>query len=229
MLRNNDGVAQSFFMSVIICVPTYNEEEAVKGIIELLRKADLDFVICDGFSTDKTVAIAKQLDAECVSRDKVGKGSAVAKCLEIARQRGYEYMGTIDCDLTYDVNDLTKLYQLTVQGDYDMVIGGRPFSKIAWHRRLANYFISAYFNLLFSSGIKDIVSGLRILKVEQFYDKIKADSFDLEPRILAYAVKNKLKYAEVPINYSERMGKSKANLIELYRILWGTTHERIKP
>jgi glycosyltransferase involved in cell wall biosynthesis len=216
-------------MSILICVPTYNEAEAVKAVIKLLRSEGFDFVICDGFSTDNTVSIAKAENAEIIHRDSIGKGFAITKCLEIAYQRGYQHMGIIDCDLTYSVNDLTRLYRLAIQDNYDMVVGGRPFSKIAWHRRLANYFISAYFNLLFISKVKDIVSGLRILKVEKYNGCIKAISFDVEPRILAYTVKNKLKYVEVPISYAERAGESKANLIELYRILWGITDERIKP
>ena len=216
-------------MSILICVPTYNEEKAIQGVIELLREANLDFVICDGFSTDQTVAIAQVLNAECVNRDQVGKGFAISKCLEIASQRGYKYMGTIDCDLTYDVQDLIRLYQLAKQDGYDMVVGARPFPNIAWHRRLANQFISWYFNFMFRSKVKDIITGLRILKVERYYGKIKAISFDVEPRILAYTVKNKLKYIEVPINYSERTGESKANLKELALILWGITHERMKP
>ncbi len=213
-------------MSILVCVPTYNEEKAVKSVIELLRQEKFDFIICDGFSTDNTVSIAQEENAECVFRESIGKGFAIMKCLEIADERGYEYMGIIDCDLTYSVNDLSRLYQIAVEGGYDMVVGGRPFSKIAWHRRMVNYLVSGYFNLLFSSKVKDIISGLRVVRTQKYKEKIKAVSFDVEPRILAFTVKSKFKYVELPISYSERAGESKANLAELFRILWGITHER---
>ena len=216
-------------MSILICVPTYNEEKAVREVIRLLREHHLDFVICDGFSEDNTLAIVKEEDAEYLKRDKVGKGYAFTKCLELAHQRGYEFMGIIDCDLTYDIGDLVRLHDIAIRQGYDMVVGGRPFSSIAWHRRLANYFISGYFNLLFTSKVKDIVSGLRIIRVDKFHGVISAISFDLEPRMLAYTIKNKLKYTEEKISYTERVGDSKANLAELFLILKGITHERIIP
>lgn len=215
-------------MSLLVCVPTYNEEAAVGEIIQEMRKGGLDFIICDGFSTDKTVAIAKANNAEVLMREKVGKGHAISLCLKVAKERNYKYMATIDCDLTYSVDDLKTLYNLAVKENYGMVVGGRPFKNIAWHRRMANYLVSGYFNLLFNSKVKDIVSGSRIMEVDLFLGKIKANSFDLEPRILAQAVKNKMKIIEVPITYVDRVGESKANLVELYRMLWGTTHERFK-
>jgi glycosyltransferase involved in cell wall biosynthesis len=214
-------------MSIIICVPTYNEEGAIKQMIKLLRDKKLDFIICDGFSTDNTVAIAKEEQAECVYRTSPGKGSAIVKGLEIAAQRNYKYMGVIDCDLTYDINDLVQLYNIAANNNYDLVVGGRPFKKIAWHRRVVNYLISFYFNALFRAGIKDILSGLRILKTEKYSAKINAVSFDFEPRSIAFAVKNKLAFAQFPINYTERVGESKADIKELMLILWGITQERL--
>jgi dolichol-phosphate mannosyltransferase len=213
-------------MSILVCVPTYNEEEAVREIIEQLRAQQLDFVICDGFSKDRTVEIAEAEGVEVLRRAKVGKGHAISLCLEVARDRGYDYMATIDCDLTYSVDDLKSLYQLAEREGYQMVIGSRPFENIAAHRRMANMLVSGYFNLLWRSGVKDIVTGLRIMKVEDFVGRIHANSFDLEPRILAQSVKRKMKIIEVPITYTDRVGESKANLVELARMLWGSTHER---
>jgi len=215
-------------MSILICVPTYNEAAAVGEMIRLLREAAFDFVICDGFSQDRTVEIARAENAEVILREKVGKGSAISKCLEVADDRGYEFMGTIDCDLTYSVQDLKRLYELAKLENYQMVVGGRPFKNIAWHRRMANHLVSGYFNALWRSGVKDIVTGLRIMHVKSFLGRIHADSFDLEPRILAQAVKQKMKIVEIPISYSDRVGESKANLVELGRMLWGSTHERFK-
>ena len=215
-------------MSLLICVPTYNEEEAIREMIHQLRKADLNFVICDGFSTDKTMEIALEEGAEVLRRAKVGKGHAISMCLEVAKERGYKFMATIDCDLTYSVDDLKQLYDLALTEHYNMVVGGRPFENIAWHRRMANYLVSGYFNLIWKSGVRDIVSGLRIMDVDAFVGRIHANSFDLEPRILAQSVKHKMKFIEVPITYTERVGESKANLIDVGRMLWGTTHERFK-
>lgn len=216
-------------MSLLVCVPTYNEEEAVEAIIDQLRAENLDFVICDGFSSDRTIELAEAMGAEVLRREKVGKGHAISMCLNVARDRGYDYMATIDCDLTYSIDDLTKLYRLAESESYQMVIGGRPFENIAWHRRMANVLVSTYFNLLWRAGVRDIVTGLRIMHVDSFVGRIHANSFDLEPRILAQSRKQGMKVIEVPISYTDRVGESKANLIELARMLWGTTHEKFTP
>ncbi len=214
---------------MLVCVPTYNEEKAVKEVIRLLREKKLDFVVCDGFSTDRTVAFAKEEGAECISRQKPGKGSAIVKCLEVAAERNYDYMGVIDCDLTYSIDDLIYLYQLAQTENMDLIVGARPFGKIAWHRRAINYLVTFYFNVLFGTELKDILSGLRIVKVDRYNTKIDPVSFDFEPRSIAYAVKQKFKFSQVPVSYTERIGESKASLIELLLILWGITHERCTP
>ena len=82
------------------------------------------------------------------------------------------------------------------------------------------------YKLAVAKRTRDIVSGLRIYRVESYVNTLKANSFDLEPRSLAMACKKGWRYTYLPIAYGERLGESKANLVELLRIMWGASHEK---
>ena len=42
---------------LLVCLPTYNEEDSIVLMIEQLRSTGYDFIVCDGFSKDDTVAL----------------------------------------------------------------------------------------------------------------------------------------------------------------------------
>ena len=49
-------------------VPTYNEEEMIRGCLESVRFAD-EILVVDSFSTDGTLAIARELGARIIQRE----------------------------------------------------------------------------------------------------------------------------------------------------------------
>lgn len=55
---------------ISVVINTYNEESNIKRAIESVSWAD-EILICDSYSEDKTVEIAKRLDAKVVSHKKV--------------------------------------------------------------------------------------------------------------------------------------------------------------
>lgn len=53
-------------MNVSIIIPTYNEEDYIENLLKSIKRQDynddIEVIVADAFSSDKTVEIAKQYD-----------------------------------------------------------------------------------------------------------------------------------------------------------------------
>jgi glycosyltransferase involved in cell wall biosynthesis len=214
-----------FYMNLLICLPTFNEKENIAFMIDQLAKNGYtDFIVSDANSTDGTKNIAIQKGAKILPRTGHGKGFAVKDSLLYAQENNFEGLILLDCDRTYPVSaikDLISNFQ-----DVDLVVGCRNFKDIQFLRRIANYAMTGFTNLVFKSRVKDMATGMRILRVDKFCGKITARSFDVEPQIHGIALREKYKIAEVSIPYFERKGKSKINIGHLFLILYRILIER---
>ncbi len=211
-------------MKPLVCLPVYNEEKSIARIIEQIKVQQLDLIVVDGHSTDRSAEIARAMNAEVVQRDGKGKGRAVIKGLEIAEKRGYDFMLLVDCDASYPVNALSKFLAYDTG---DLIIAVRNMQDIEVKRRAANIVMTGILNTLFGSQVKDMASGMRALRVVKFKGRLTASRFDIEPQICSIALANKFKIEEFAINYYAREGKSKVGLIDFFEAIWRMVIERL--
>ena len=94
---------------------------------------------------------------------------------------------------------------------YDQVIGTRTFGRenIPKFNRLGNWVINTGFNILFGTTLLDVCSGMYALKTDFAKTlSFETSGFDVEVEIAAQsAIEGHI--IEVPINYSDRVGKQK--------------------
>ena len=212
----------NLFMKVCIALPTRNEEKSVQHMIDSIRKVGLsNIIVIDGFSTDKTVELAKEKRVPVYIRDLDGKGSGVKKAIEVAKSKKFDVLVLIDCDSTYPSEEIPNL--LKYIPEHDMVVGARSFKAVKIFHRIPNMIHTKLVNTLFHGNLTDINSGLRAFKISSFGDNMKSIGFDIEAEISSKALKRHLKIKEMPIVYKKRVGKSKIKikdgLIILLRIL----------
>ncbi|NBX81455.1 MAG: glycosyltransferase family 2 protein, partial [Flavobacteriales bacterium] len=192
-------------------------------LLEIRKKFNGYVFLVDGFSTDNTVNLARKNGIDVFFRNNHGKGSAIQKALEIANSKKIEYLLFFDCDQTYSANDIEKfLFHLPSS---DLVIGVRNLKSIKpFSRRLGNIVATKLINLALKGNIKDSISGFKGIRVSSFYQKIHENGFVADALICVIALNNKLKIEHVEIEYNERVGKSKMNLliglIELFKLLF---------
>jgi dolichol-phosphate hexosyltransferase len=205
--------------NIAFCLPTFNEEENVEYVVSDIRKVYADFLfIVDGFSTDKTVAIAEQLGVPVYKRTLKGKGSAIQKALEVAAQNGKDFLIYMDCDRTYNVADVIKITENI--HDFDLVIGVRPLSAIKqFYRKFGNLIAAGLVNIAFNGNIKDPISGFKGLRVSKFKSLLTENEAVIEAIICAYALKYNMSIKMFPTDYYERVGKSKENRLSGIRYL----------
>src|SRR3989338_1502867 len=109
------------------------------------RKAGFkEIYIVDEKSTDKTEEIARKKGIKVYQRKGVGFGCGIIFTINIAYDKGYDYVVRLDCDGTYPPEEIHKLLEFCPE--YDLVAGCRDFKSIKWLHRYPNIFFTRLSN-----------------------------------------------------------------------------------
>ena len=158
-------------MKLVIQIPCYNEEKSLPVTLKDLPKHidgidEIEIVVIDDGSTDKTVEVARQLGVKHFAELSHNCGLAKAfiaginKSLEI----GADIIVNTDADNQYCASDIEKLIQPIINKEADMVIGTRPVSKIQHFSPLKKFLQklgSCVMRLVSSTSVEDAPSGFR--------------------------------------------------------------------
>jgi glycosyltransferase involved in cell wall biosynthesis len=199
--------SQKHYISVVI--PTLNEEKNIGKLIPGVKKQLSDYryelVVVDGYSKDRTVAIAKRMGARIIY-DKVGKGSALIKGLKNAKG---DILISMDADMSNEPKEL-KLLIDTIDIGYDICTGSRFIigggsEDMPRLRVFGNKFFVFLVNTIFGANYTDLCYGYRSFRkgvAERL--NLKEKGFGIETEINIKAIKKHMKIIEVPSNEKKR-------------------------
>jgi glycosyltransferase involved in cell wall biosynthesis len=220
-----------------VVIPAYNEEQ---GIAEITRRVlavkeqlrnvgvnNLELLVVDDGSADGTVEIVRAIEGVrliCHSQNR-GYGAALKTGFN---QAAGELIGFLDADGTYPPEFFPQLCVEALNG-VDLVIGSRMAgadSQMPVTRRIGNLFFANLLSLIARRKISDSASGMRVFKreiLERIYPL--PDGLNLTPVMSTRALHEQIVMAEVPIPYSERVGRSKLSVVRdgsvfLHSIVW---------
>ena len=226
---------QSSTLSVVI--PAYNEES---GIEEIARRVlavgddlcrvgieELELLVVDDGSRDATARIAASIPGVRLIRHSINKGYGAALKTGFNEARG-ELIGFLDADGTYPPEYFPQLCSVAMNSA-DLVIGSRMAgaeSQMPVTRRVGNLFFARLLSLVGRQSVTDSASGMRVFKrdiLQRLYPL--PDGLNLTPVMSTRAVHEGISMAEVPIPYSERLGRSKLSVVHdgslfLRSMLW---------
>jgi glycosyltransferase involved in cell wall biosynthesis len=156
-------------VKVSMIVPAYNEEQEVGRVIAKLKKtlkdccSEFEVIVVNDASTDGTLAAMSVEGVTVINNEhNLGYGASIKQGLKIAR---YDWIGIIDADNTYPVEELPLLFERVI--DHAMVVGKRKrivYSKLNWLKQRGRGFFDLLCSYLAGHWIPDINSGLRIFK-----------------------------------------------------------------
>ena len=214
-------------LSVII--PAYNEEKGIADIAQRVLAVreglsnvgvSLELLVVDDGSRDKTAQLASNIEGVRLIRHAKNRGYGAALKTGFGEASG-ELIGFLDADGTYPPEYFPQLCREAMNGT-DLVIGSRMAgaeSKMPLTRRVGNLFFATLLSLLSHQRVTDSASGMRVFKrevLERIYPL--PDGLNLTPVMSTRAVHEGIKIAEVPIPYSERVGRSKLSVLHDGRI-----------
>src|SRR3954451_2280968 len=119
-------------MKLIIQIPCFNEEDQLPATLaDLPRESpgvdELEWLIVDDGSTDRTVEVARANGVHHIVRLTNNKGLAAGfqAGLDACLKLGADIIVNTDADNQYNGNDIPKLVAPILEGRADMVVGDR--------------------------------------------------------------------------------------------------------
>jgi len=205
--------------SLSIVIPALNEEQGIAQTIRSIPVKKLremgfgvEIIVVDNGSIDQTLQVAETSGAKIVRESQKGYGRAYRAGF---REVQGEIIATGDADSSYPFYDLPRLLDIFINEDLDFLTTNRFHQGMDIPMRglnkIGNLILNAVFQLFYGNLLQDSQSGMWIFKRE-LLDKMRLHSlgmpFSQEIKIEA-CFYLKVKYSEVPINYSKRVGKVK--------------------
>jgi hypothetical protein len=209
-------------MKISIVIPTLNEEKGIGKTLDSIKKDifkkkkwDLEIIIVDGNSKDKTREIAKEKGAKVIIEPRKGYGRAYKTGLKHATG---DIIVTGDADATYPFDKIHEYIQLLIDKDLDFITTNR-FAELKGEamtikHRFGNLILSTALRLLFCIKLKDSQSGMWIFRrdaLKQIQPLEKFDDgmpFSEELKIEMFKNKN-LRCTEIPSTLYTREGEAK--------------------
>lgn len=213
-----------------VVIPAYNEENGIAEIANRVLEVkeplsavgvnSLELIIVDDGSRDSTAQIAGSIEGVRLVRHSTNKGYGAALKTGFAQSTG-ELVGFLDADGTYPPEYFPQLCAKAINGS-DLVIGSRMAgeeSEMPFTRRIGNLFFATLLSIVGRQRVTDSASGMRVFKremLERIYPL--PDGLNLTPVMSTRAIHEGVSMAEVPIPYSERVGRSKLSVVHDGRV-----------
>ncbi len=228
-----NGKAQ--MLSVVI--PALNEEDGITTIMERVMAvkpalasvgvADLELIVVDDGSKDRTPEIVEAFAGARLVRHPVNRGYGAALKTGFNAAHG-DLMAFLDADGTYPPEHFPDLCREALRGA-DVVVGSRrsgASTEMPFVRRIGNFVWSTLLSLLAGKRVMDPASGMRVFRreaLERLYPL--PDGLNFTPVMSTRTAHEGMRVVEVPVPYKERVGRSKLSVVRdglrfLQTILW---------
>ena len=224
---------------ILLFIATYNEAENIEQLIRKIQdqSINIDILIIDDNSPDKTSEIIEEIKNEnkniyLIKRSgKLGLDTAHKEAYEYALKNNYDYLITMDADLSHDPVELMKFIKNLEA--YDFVIGSRyiPGGKCLMRGR--RLFISKYGNMFMKfflnincSEFTTSYRGFNLKNLKNFHlNLIKVKGYSFFMGTIYEIFKRNFSVKEIPICFQDRKkGYSKIPKIEIIRTLINLKH-----
>ena len=191
----------------LVCIPAYNEEIKINGIVKKSLPYADKVIVCDDGSTDDTAALAKKAGAVVISHEKnQGYGATISTLFDYCRKNNAEIMVTLDGDGQHNPDQIPDLINVILKHKVDVVIGSRSLKDdkdLPSYRKTGIKIITSTINSATNLKVTDSQSGFRAYSKEAI-DLIHPteSGMGVSTEILVKISNNGLSIAEVPITVS---------------------------
>ena len=223
-------------MEKLVIVPTYNERDNVKPLLERLLALphDLHVLVVDDASPDGTGEFVEswarnQPRLHVLRRPgKLGLGSAYRDGFRYALKNGAEYVFEMDADFSHDPDSIGEF--LRNASEVDVVLGSRYLNGVTvvnWplQRLVLSYTANLYTRIITGMPLKDATGGFKCFRRRALegirLDRIKSDGYAFQIEVSFKCWRRGFRLREIPILFVDRRaGFSKMNRRIIWEAVW---------
>ena len=188
---------------MVAAIPALNEEQTIGRVVaRTLPHVEKVLVIDDG-SSDDTGLIAKAMGATVITHHRnLGKGAALRKGFEWAKNSGADVLVTLDADGQHDPSFIPSLVAAIVEGNADIAIGSRPMrpNGMPHSRWMGARVLDNLSGIKVGDRAVDSQSGFRAYSMRALQQvSASEDGMGVDAGIIIQAANRGLKIVEVPV------------------------------
>jgi glycosyltransferase involved in cell wall biosynthesis len=206
-------------MKLIIQIPCLNEEATLpRTLVELPREVEgfdeVEWLIVDDGSTDRTVEVAREHGIDHIVRltNNRGLANAFQAGLDASLKLGADVIVNTDADNQYRASDIPKLVAPILAGEADMVVGNREVDRIEHFspsKKLLQRLGSWIVRRASRTTVPDTTSGFRAYNREAALQLQVVTSFTYTLESLIQAGKMLVAVTDVPVGTNPKLRESR--------------------
>lgn len=203
--------------NIKVVIPAFNEEQSIAKVIrDIPKELVSEVIVVNNASNDATKSNAIKAGATVLDEQRKGYGWACLKGIDHAIANGAEVLVFLDGDYSDYPEQMQDVLHPILNDEADLVIGSRALGEkekgsMTIPQIFGNWLATKLMRIFYGIRFTDLgpfraitVDGLEKLKMQ---DKTYGWTIEMQIR----AAQQKLKCTEVPVNYKNRIGKSKVS------------------
>ncbi len=196
-----------------VIIPAYNEGKRIAEVVHDVMAYCPNVVVVDDGSPDETASVARGTGAHVLMhKENRGKGAALNTGFDFAREKGYEFVVTLDGDGQHAADDIPGFIDAYGATGTPVLIGNRMANPgtMPIIRRWTNLFMSWLLSRKMGQSVPDTQNGFRLYKTDVIPPmRVGAQRFAAESEILLELAARGVRMGAVPIKVIYRDEKSK--------------------
>jgi glycosyltransferase involved in cell wall biosynthesis len=201
-----------------VIIPAFNEQDSIVNVINDIPDSVDEVIVVSNNSTDDTEINARNAGATVLTETQKGYGYACLKGMEhiVNQETKPDIVVFLDGDYSDYPEELTKLVEPIINKNVDLVIGARvkrlrEQGSMTPQQVFGNWLATFLMKLMFGAKFTDL-GPFRAIKYDKLLAlKMEDKTYGWTVEMQLKAIKQKLTYIEVPVNYRNRIGVSKVS------------------
>lgn len=199
---------------ITVIIPCLNEEQGIEKVLQRMPSFVDEVIVVDNGSTDRTADVAKAWGAQVIREEVRGYGRSYKRGFASARG---DIIVTLDGDHSYPPDAISYLLEAFLHLEVDFLNASRfpvrDSHAMSLKHHFGNLVLSLAMSLLYFRWVRDSQSGMWVFRRSILEGMmLESDGMAFSEEIKIEALRNQhIRFAEISIMYSSRMGEIKLN------------------